>query len=120
MIQNAMTLFRNKSFRYEQSIFDVSKEMKSQANRERQFLLDNIEKNDSKFVSKSELFSEYVSWCKNSGIKSVSSIKFNSEVSKQFGIDDQRRKVSGQNIRVWGGISLKEPENQTFQTFSTK
>ncbi len=119
MVENAKTLFRNKSFRYEQSISDISKEMKNQANRERQFLFNNIEKNNSKFISKFELFSEYVSWCKNSGVKSVSSIKFNFEVSKQFGIDPERRKISGQNIRVWSGISLKKPENQTFQTIST-
>jgi len=120
MIQNAKTLYRNKSFRYEQSISDVSKEMKNQANRERQFLLDTVVRDDSSFISKSELFAEYCLWCKKSDVKSVSSIKFNSEVTKQFGIEAERKKINGANIRVWSGIILKKPENQTFQTFSTE
>jgi putative DNA primase/helicase len=64
------------------------------------------------YVPKDELYIRYKDYCVNNGMKSMSQIRFNAEISAAFpSVKEVRDKVSGR--RVWRGLSFVEGGRDT-------
>lgn len=68
-----------------------------------------LSRDKSDELSTTEMYNNYIKWCKLNGLTPESQCKFSKYISEMYGIDKRKRHTTGQNVRVFIGVRYKTP-----------
>ena len=101
-------LLENNGFSSSEIVTTATEEYKLEENPTRIFLLDNYEEAEG-YVEVKEIYSEYVTWCKDFGYESLNNLTFGKEVRRAFPkVANKMGSVdTGKRCRIYLGIVSK-------------
>lgn len=79
------------------------------------FVLDKIEKDPNSWIPKDTVYNRYVEYCEENDLKILPKHVFAQKLAQYVEIKQERRRIAGERVMGWGGIRIKE-ENEEKET----
>jgi len=102
----ANQLLERQTLKYESTVEDAKKKWRLKSDSVNSFVNDDLAQGENYWCPKVRIFSAYLKYCTQDGIKALTNTKFNAKM-REKGFSDNTKRDGPDTIKVWGELALR-------------